>query len=128
MANQTTPHTQTQQNTTRTQDDLEPNQPSQDVGQGEHASLHSNADRAQTGGTRAFNANSGPSNLTNALQETGARSGRTATRTPHGEGQGITNHPVEEDTARQEKVVSRRPDAQAGVDLSGQDVPKDGRG
>jgi hypothetical protein len=127
MAKQTTPHTETQQNRTAAEDDLEADQLIQDVGQGEDASLYANADGAQTGGTRAFNANSGRSNLPNTLQETGARTGHHTTRTPHGEGQGITNHPVDEESARQEKVVSERPDAQAGVNFSGHDVPTDGR-
>jgi hypothetical protein len=126
MANQTTPHTQTQQNTTRAREDLGPNPPTQDVGQRDDASLVDDGDGAQRGGTRAFNA-TGRSNLPNTLQNTAAMTGHTGTRTPQDEGQGITNHPVEEENARQAKVVSQRPDAQAGVDLSGHDANNDSR-
>ena len=122
MPHQTTPHTQTQQNVSSAQDDLEPNQLLQDVGQGEDADLYANSDGAQTGGTRAFNANASPSNLPNSLQESAAMTGHTSTRSPHGEGQGITNHSVNVESDRQEKVVSERPDAQAGVDLTGHAV------
>ena len=122
MPHQTTPHTQTQQNVSAAQDDLEPDQLIQDVGQGADAELYANSDGAQTGGTRAFNANAGPSNVPRVLQEDAAMTGHTNTRTPHGEGQGITNHSVNEESARQEKVVSERPDAQAGVDLTGHQV------
>jgi len=123
MADQTTTHTQT--NRRSDEADLEPTQLSQDVGQGEDAALYRNADGAQSGGTRAFNANASDNDLPNVLQESAAMTGKTGTRTPHGEGQGITNHPLEVESARQEKVVSERPDAQAGVDLTGHSVPKD---
>jgi len=122
MAIQTTPHTQTQQNVDRAQDDLEPNQSTQEVGQGEDAKFHANVDGAQSGGTRAFSATQGRSNLPKVQQEDAALTGHTGTRTPHGQEQGITNHSMDEESARQEKVVSQRPDAQAGVDLTGHKV------
>jgi hypothetical protein len=56
MPAHTTPHTQTQQNADPAQADLEPNQQAADSGQEEDALLYENMD-AQTGGTRAFNAN-----------------------------------------------------------------------
>ncbi len=119
MADQTT--TQTQANRRSDEADLDPNQ----LSQGDDAALYRNADGAQSGGTRAFNANASDNDLPNVLQESAAMTGKTGTRTPHGEGQGITNHPLEVESARQEKVVSERPDAQAGVDLTGHSVPKD---
>lgn len=44
-----------------------------------------------------------------------AHGGRTTTRTPKDETQGITSHAAKEESARQEKVVKDRPDAQAGL-------------
>ena len=123
MAIQTTPHTQTQQNVSSAQDDLEPNQLTQDVGQAEDAKLYANSDGAQSGGTRRFYANDGKSNLPKVQQEDAALTGHVGTRTPTGEAQGITNHSANEESARQKKVVSERPDAQAGVDLNGHPVP-----
>ena len=64
MAIQTTPHTQTQQDTPATQADLEPNQAAQESGQDQDAELYQNMDGAQTGGTRAFNANAIDDDLT----------------------------------------------------------------
>src|ERR1700712_1786262 len=113
MAIQTTPHTQSRQNGSSAEDDLEPNQLAQDVGQGDDAELYANSDGAQAGGTRAFNANAGRSTLPNVQQESAAMTGHTGTRTPHGEGQGITSRSVNVESDRQEKVVSERPDAQA---------------
>lgn len=124
MAYQTTPHTQSQQNRSAVEDDLEPNQLVQDVGQGDDAELYANSDGAQTGGTRAFNANAAPANTPRVLQESAAMTGHVDTRSPHGEGQGITNHSVNIESERQEKVVAERPDAQAGVNLTGHPVRK----
>ncbi len=119
MAMQTTPHTQTGQNTSAAQADLEPNQLVQQVGQDDDAKLYENRDGAQTGGTRAFNANAGKDNLPNVLQEDAALTGSVDTRTPESGEQGITNRSATEESARQRKVVSERPDAQAGVDQKG---------
>lgn len=122
MAVQSTPHTQTQQNTSAAQADLEPNQLIQDLGQGEDAALYENREGAQTGGTRAFNANATKDNLPKVLQEDAALTGRINTRTPESPDQGITNHSASEESERQRKVVSERPDAQAGVDQVGHKV------
>jgi len=48
--------------------------------------------------------------------------GSVSTRTPESDQQGITNHSASEESARQRKVVSERPDAQAGVDQVGHKV------
>ncbi len=122
MAMQTTPHTQTQQNEDPTQADLEPNQMAQDSGQDDDAALYENAEGAQTGGTRAFNANAIRSNLPKTQPRTAALNGGIDTRTPESENQGITNHSASEESARQRKVVSERPDALAGVDQTGHTV------
>jgi hypothetical protein len=101
--------------------DLDQDQLIQDAGQGDDAKLYENMDGAQAGGTRAFNANSGRT-PTQHIQEDAALTGKVNTRTPESPNQGITNHSASEESARQRKVVSERPDAQAGVDQVGHKV------
>jgi len=122
MGIQTTPPTQTHQNIDATVADLDPNQQPQQVGQDDDAELYVNADGAQTGGTRAFSANATRSNIPKVLQEDAALTGTVNTRTPESDQQGITNRSASEESARQRKVVSERPDAQAGVDQVGHRV------
>ena len=122
MAIQTTPHTQTQQNADPAGADLNPNQNAADSGQGEDSGVYENMDGAQTGGTRAFNANVVRGNRSNVEPFTAARDGGIDTRTPESEDQGITNRSASEESARQRKVVSERPDATAGVDQAGHSV------
>ena len=119
MAMQTTPHTQTQQDTPAAQADLKPNQTAQGRGQDNDAALYENMDGAQTGGTRAFNANASDDDLTNTVGGDFAGTGQVKRRTPHSDMQGVTNHSATEESARHEKVVNDRPDAQQGVDLVG---------
>lgn len=125
MPDQTTPHTQTQQNTDRAQADLNPNQNAADSGQREDSATYQNVDGAQTGGTRAFNANAVRDDRPNVEPFTAALDGGTDTRTPESENQGITNRSASEESARQRKVVSERPDATAGVDQAGHSVRSD---
>lgn len=127
MAKQTTPHTRTQQNTDSAQADLNPNQNAADSGQGEDRDVYENMESAQTGGTRAFNANAARDDRPNVEPFTAALDGGTDTRTPESEDQGITNRSASEESARQRKVVSERPDATAGVDQAGQSVRSDRR-
>jgi hypothetical protein len=101
--------------------DLDNNQIIQDLAQGDDAKLYENSDGVQTGGTRAFNANAGRT-PTQHIQEDAALTGTVNTRTPESDQQGITNHSASEESARQRKVVSERPDAQAGVDQVGHKV------
>lgn len=125
MTIQTTPHTQTQQNQDPTQSDLEAAaQTAQDSDQDGDEALYENADGAQTGGTRAFHANAIRSKLPNTEPRTAALDGGIDTRTPESEDQGITNHSASEESARQRKVVSERPDSLAGVNQTGHVVPK----
>ena len=124
MEVQTTPHTQTRQNQDPTQSDLDTDQTAQDSGQVGDESLYQNADGAQTGGTRAFHANAIRSKLPNTQPRTAALNGGIDTRTPESDEQGITNHSATEESARQRKVVSQRPDSLAGVDQTGHVVPK----
>lgn len=104
MAVQTTPHTNTQQNVDSAAMDLEPGVSRQDVGRGEDARLYENSDGAQTGGTRAFNANNGRDHSPKSEGDTGVESGNS--KLPTGSGVGITNAPTEE-RERQEKVVGK---------------------
>lgn len=122
MADQTTPHTETTQNAARVSSDLDPNQQAQDSGSGQDAGLYENMDGAQTGGTRAFNANESQGPKHNTEQFSAALSGSVNTRTPHSENQGITNHSANEESVRQERVVRDRPDSLAGVDQTGNKV------
>jgi hypothetical protein len=122
MAVQKTPHTQTRQNMDPAAADLDDNQLVQDAGQDEDAELYENMEGAQTGGTRAFNANDVRSHAHQTIGRSAAMTGSVATRTPESDQQGITNRSASEESARQRKVVSQRPDAQAGVDQQGNKV------
>ena len=105
MAVQTTPHTQTQQNVNPAATDFEPGLDAANAGRGEDAKLYENNDGAQTGGTRAFNANAGRDHLPNALDERNGLGGNTTDRLPQGNAAGITSHTTEE-RERQEKVIN----------------------
>ena len=122
MAFQKTPHTQTRQNMDPAAADLDDNQLAQEAGRGEDAQLYANMDGAQTGGTRAFNANDIRNNAYRTVDRTAARTGTVSTRTPESEQQGITHRSASEESERQRKVVNERPDALAGVDQVGHKV------
>lgn len=122
MAVQKTPHTQTRQNMDPTAADLDDNQIVADAGHGDDAKLYENMEGAQSGGTRAFNANDVRNHAHHTMDRDAALTGSVSTRTPEGEEQGITNRSASEESARQKKVVGERPDAQAGVDQVGHKV------
>jgi hypothetical protein len=122
MAIPTTPHTQTRQNLDPAAGDLDPDQNIQDLARPEETELYANSDGAQSGGTRAFNANDLRSHRHRVVPEDAALTGSVSTRIPESDAQGITNHSASEESARQRKVVSERPDAQAGVDQVGHKV------
>ena len=103
-------------------DDSQQGESRDEAARKDDSEVQANTASAQTGGTRAFNANEGRSNRSDVQQESAAMTGRTTTRTPQSENQGITNHSASEESERQEKVVSQRPDAQAGVDQQGDSV------
>jgi hypothetical protein len=50
-----------------------------------------------------------------ALPPSTTLEGHLSSRTPEGEGQGITTHSLAEESKGQEKVVAERPDAQSGI-------------
>ena len=122
MAVQKTPHTQTRQNMDPAAADVDSNQFVADAGHGEDAKLYENMQGAQSGGTRAFNANDGRSNTHRTVQRSAAMTGSVNTRTPESDQQGITHRSASEESERQRKVVSDRPDAQAGVDQVGRKI------
>jgi hypothetical protein len=102
--------------------DLDENQIVEDAGQVGDAELYENMEGAQTGGTRAFNANDVRNHAHRTVDRGAALTGSVSTRTPESDQQGITNRSASEESARQRKVVSERPDAQAGVDQVGHKV------
>ena len=114
MTKQKTPHTQTQQNTTPEQSDIDPNEPelSMDELTGQ------NFEGAETGQDRAPRKVQTRSSRKSVESPTVAYEGTVKTRTPKGNVQGITSHSATEESERQEKVVRDRPDAQAGVNHS----------
>jgi len=116
LAKQTTPHTQTDQNINIEQDDLEPDQSSWAT---DPRDIDQNVAGAETGGTRSPKRIPDPLNHHDVEPAPAAYEGSVFTRTPKGSGQGITSHSVSEESARQEKVVKDRPDAEAGVNHSG---------
>lgn len=106
MAIQTSPHTQSEQNVDSAAMDLEPGMDRTDLGRGNDASLYENSDGAQTGGTRAFNANASRDSLPNSEDVASGPSGSTDAFLPKDGGHGITTHNASEERARQEKVTN----------------------
>lgn len=115
MAHATTPHTQTQQNRTPNQTDLEPDQLEQTAGTGPESGLYARREGAQSGTNRGPHTIPASPGQPNTEQPAAAHEGFVSTRTPGGNRQGISSHSAEEEKPRQQKVVGERPDAQAGV-------------
>jgi len=111
MTKQKTPHTQTQQNTRPEQTDFEADQ----SGNRSDEQIYSEMQGAETGENRSPRTldREGPKHKTEPEQE--AHEGPVSSRLLRKPVQGITSHSAEEESARQQKVVSKRPDAQAGV-------------
>ena len=118
MAMQKTPHTQAEQNEVPEQSDLEVDQQRFESGSGPDEQVYSEMDGAQTGTDRSAKRApvKGPRHKTEP--ETVAHEGSVSTRTPKRPAQGITAQSAEKESARQQKVVNARPDAQAGVNHS----------
>lgn len=104
MAVQKTPHTNTQQNVNSAAMDLEPNQAPQDVGRGEDSKLYENADGAQTGGTRAFNANAQRDSQPNSIDEGTRLEAETRRHDQRSDRPGVTTHSAGEENERQQRV------------------------
>lgn len=105
MALQTTPHTQTQQDVNSAQDDLEPNMNPQDSYRTD-PKLYENSDGAQTGGTRAFNANAQRDSQPKSIDEGTGMTQPNGPTLPQGDTPGVTNAPGSVERARQEKVIN----------------------
>lgn len=119
-AKATSPHTNSQQNTNFAQTDVNPDDMAQTVGTGEDAATYENRDGAQTGAERSPKHSPGSTNPHNTEPQTVAYEGSVTSRISHDAStQGISNRSAESEAARQEKVVSQREDAQAGVNHSG---------
>jgi hypothetical protein len=104
MAVQKTPHTNSEQNVNSAAMDLEPNQSPQDMGRGEDAKIYENADGAQTGGTRAFNANAQRDNQPKSIDEGTRLEYETRGHAQKPDMPGITTHDAGEEQERQRKV------------------------
>jgi hypothetical protein len=111
MTKQRTPHTQTQQDVEPEQSDL---QPEQEIS-GLEQNSSENSKSAQTGENRNLRETQVRSSQHRTELQGSAYEGSVSTRTPKNPGQGITSRSAEEESARQEKVVNDRLDAQAGV-------------
>jgi hypothetical protein len=112
MTKQKSPHTQTQQNVVPEQSDFEPDQNGSDV------ELYRQAEGAETGMNRSPRKMQSRTKRRVTEPPTGTYEGRVTTRTPKQPRQGITSHSAKEESERQEKVVKKRSDAQAGVNRS----------
>jgi hypothetical protein len=120
MAQQKSPHTQSEQNQSQTQMNLEPGELEQMLGTGEDARTYENNDGAQTGGTRSPRHAPKAGVKHNVEPATAAFEGATTSRTVKDPNkQGATNRSSAMENEGQEKVVKDRPDSQAGVNHSG---------
>ena len=117
MAHPTTPHTESGQNRTHEESDLEPGVHTDTVARGEDAALHSDSEGPQTGTNR------GPAHAPSAGepkhdligQPETVLEGSLKSRAPEGSGQGITNRSQTEESEGQGKVVADRPDVQSAI-------------
>lgn len=118
MTMQKSPHTNTQQNTKPEQSDLEADEKEYETDSPEDQAIYQRAEGAETGTNRSPREVAPRSVERRTEPEKEAHEGSVTTRTPEGSGQGITSRSAEEENQRQKKVVSIRPDAQAGVNRS----------
>jgi len=110
------PHTQTHQNTSAEQADLENNQDLPENHDQDEIYIH--MEGAETGGNRSPRRVQSRGASHQVEPEIVAHEGHVSTRTPDGPAQGVTSHSSKEESARQKEVVRDRPDAQAGVNHS----------
>lgn len=123
MAQQKSPHTQSEQNQPQAQMNLEPGELEKMLGTGEDAKTYENNDGAQTGGTRSPRHAPRAAVKHNVEPATEAFEGATTSRTVKDPNkQGATNRSSAMENEGQEKVVKDRPDSQAGVNHSGKTV------
>lgn len=115
MTEQKLPHTQSQQNINPDVTRLEPDEQEPQSSTDDESVIYENMAGAETGGTRSSKKTRDPAFKHVLEPATEAYEGTVNTRTPKTPVQGITAHSSQEESARQQKVVKDRPDAQAGV-------------
>ena len=108
-------HTQTQQNVSPDQTDLNPDQNEARSGTEDDEPIYERMEGAETGDNRTPRKTDTRHLRHNTEEQDVAYEGSVDTRAPRKPAQGITSQPSEEESARQQKVVNERPDAQAGV-------------
>jgi hypothetical protein len=113
MAMQKTPHTQTQQDTTPEQTDLDNDQRGFDAEA--HERTYEDMEGAETGDNRTPRKVQTDAPHHRTEPEEVAHEGSVTSRSQKKPAQGVTPHSAEEESDRQKKVVNERPDAQAGV-------------
>ena len=118
MAMQKSPHPNTQQNTKPEQSDLEVDEQEYEADSPQDQELYDRTEGAETGMNRNPREVQTRYARHRIEPEKEAHEGRLSTRTPKQGSQGITARTAEQESARQEKVVNDRPDAQAGVNRS----------
>lgn len=115
MTKQKSPHTQTQQDTIPEQTDLEAGEQPYEADSPSDEDLYRRMEGAETGENRSPREIQTRSERHRTEPEVEAHEGAISTRSPNHPGQGITSHSAAEESERQKKVVSERPDAEAGV-------------
>lgn len=125
MAIPKSPHTQTQQNTPFAQTDVNPDDMPQTVGGGTDAATYENRDGAQTGSERSPRHTPVGMNPPKTEQQAVAHEGTLTSRlSDDASRQGVSNRSAQAERPGQQKVVSDREDAQAGVNHSGKIPPR----
>ena len=111
------PHTQSQQNTSFFQTDVNPDETAAEAARDQ---AYDNREGAATGGERSprHTPDSAGSHKTEP-QEAAMEGSLTSRVSRDTSRQGISNRAAADEAGRQEKVVSQREDAQAGVNHSG---------
>lgn len=119
MAKPNSPHTQTQQDTNFAQTDLNPDDMPGTVLHSEDGGIYENMEGAETGSQRSPKHSPGSSNPHTTEPQTAAFEGSLASRVSNdATRQGISNASAAREAPGQQKVVSQREDAQAGVNHS----------
>lgn len=113
------PHTESQQNGSYAQEDVNPDESVQSVTDGPDGAIYENRAGAQTGGTRSPKHAPPTGNAPNTEQQAVAFEGTLTSRVADDPTrQGISHASAQNESAGQRKVVSEREDAQAGVNHS----------
>jgi hypothetical protein len=118
MTKQKSPHTQTEQDTKPEQTDLEAGEEEYEADSQSDQEIYTRMEGAETGEDRTPRKVETRNVRHRTEPEVTAHEGSVDTRAPKRPVQGITSHSAEEESARQEKVVNDRPDAEAGLNRS----------